>query len=214
MLKFAGVFLASSIACFCAHAETFEPPKFNWGDAWTYLESSTRMGVSRTPVLTEYSVMYTVSDQNFLTGLRQPNKNAAWLIDKVLARSTCLPFVPAQFLNLDEAFCKDDIEVGHKIESKVRRSTQLTRFEGLESIVTKAGTFKAAHFVRIESFSGEGEGLLSITQARTDLWFVAKIRAFARVSMRASDRNGKVIDAFDFDLTAVDLQLPKKGRDY
>ena len=187
-------------------AATFEPPKFQWKDAWTYQISKTTQGVAAAPYRTEFSTMYTVANGNFLIGSRSPG-SVAWTISGQLSPAKCLPFVAFQQFNLDDRFCLAPVEPGSQLAAEMDFGRRVSKFEGVSSISTPMGTFDAARFSVIDVFEEKaGDKPFLAREVRTELWYVAPLRTFVRMRLRALDSKGNVLEAVDMDLVDATLK--------
>jgi hypothetical protein len=186
-------------------AATFEPPKFHWKDAWTYQIAKTTQGVSAAPYRTEFSTMYTIANGNLLTGFRS-SSDGPWTIAEQLSPNKCLPFVAYQQFNLDDRFCAGPIEPGSQFAVKMGFGKRVTKFDGMTSISTPMGNFEAAHFSVVDVFEEKpGDKPFLAKEVRAELWYVAGLRTFARMRLRALDAKGDLVQLVDMDLVAVAL---------
>jgi hypothetical protein len=189
-----------------AAAATFEPPKFQWKDSWTYQILQTTQGVAAAPQRTEFSTMYTVANGSFLTGVRSPS-GGAWAISGQLPPNKCLPFVAYQQFNLDDRFCAGPIEPGSQFVETTNFGKRITKFDGMSSVATPMGTFEASHFSVVDVFEDKpGDKPSLAREVRSELWHVAALRTFVRLRLRALDAKGSVLDAVDMDLVAASLK--------
>lgn len=193
----------------CA-AVTLEPPKFRWGDAWTWTIASTTQGVVEPVKRVVFSTMYTTSATEFLTGAATPGSRkaseTAWRILDKIPVTACLPFVGYTFFSLDDRFCEGSTEPGRQFEVTKPFGSRTTRFEGMTTLETKVGKVEAARFVIIDRLVPQpGDKPSLAREARSELWFAPSLRGVAKYHHQAFDENGRLVAEVLMTLDAVAL---------
>ena len=193
----------------CA-AVTLEPPKFRWGDAWTWTIASTTRGIAKPPERVVFSTLYTTSATEFLTGSAAPGKKAGdtlfWTLRDKVATNACLPFVGYTFFSLDNRFCEGTTEPGRQFDVAMPFGRRMTRFEGMTMLETKVGKVEAARFLIIDTFVPHaGEKRALAREARSELWFAPSLRGVAKYHRQAFDESGAVLEDVLMTLEAVSL---------
>lgn len=193
----------------CA-AVTLEPPKFRWGDAWTWTIATTTRGVVKPPERVMFSTLWTTSATEFLTGAAAPGRKAsetAWTLREKIAINACLPFVGYTFFSLDDRFCEGTTEPGRQFDVPMPFGRRMTRFEGMAMLETKVGKVEAARFLIIDTFVPHaGEKPALAREARSELWFAPSLRGVVKYHRQAFDERGALLDDVLMTLEAVALQ--------
>lgn len=187
-------------------AVTLEPPKFHWGDSWTYTIATTTQGAVEAPSRMEYGVLWSVAGGSILTGARLPG-TPAWNPLEKISPTACLPFIGYPLFSLDDGFCKAAIEAGGKFETTTSYGSRITRFDGMSPLKTKIGTFEAAGFLVVDTLApGTAEKPSLAHEVRAELWYVPALRGFARLHLRAFDRSGALLQDKVLELDSVALK--------
>ena len=193
----------------CA-AVTLEPPKFRWGDAWTWTIASTTRGIAKRPERVMFSTLYTTSSTEFLTGAAMPGRKAsetAWTLRDKVATNACLPFVGYTFFSLDDRFCEGPTEPGRQFDVAMPFGRRMTRFEGMTMLETKVGKVEAARFLIIDTLvPNAGDKPALVRETRSELWFAPSLRGVAKYHQQAFDKDGAVFEDVQMTLEAVSLQ--------
>jgi hypothetical protein len=194
----------------CA-AVTLEPPKFRWGDAWTWTIATTTRGIVKPPERVVFSTLYTIPSTDFLTGSAAPGKKAGdtlfWHVRDKIPNNACLPFVGYTFFSLDDRFCEGATEPGRQFDVAMPFGRRMTRFEGMTMLETKVGMVEAARFLIIDTLvpnAGDKPGLARET--RSELWFAPSLRGVVKYHRRAFDESGTVLEDVLTTLEAVSLK--------
>lgn len=189
----------------CA-AASLQPPKFVWGDAWTFDTMVITRGVAKAPERIEHGVLWRVPGGKFLTGERASG-GSAWNPLERIADNACRPFVGYDQDSLDERFCDGASEPGRQLASTMAFGKRLTTFEGTTSLKLPMGTFEAERFVMVDTLEYKpGEKVFPAKQVRSELWYVPQLRGFVRLHGQTFGDGGKVLEEFRMDLVSVDLK--------